>query len=179
MTTNFITSCGKCGRDISSLGPPLIWSDQHGHICYGCHTDNSPMEKGIFPEQTEMIGVVLQGGQNSKICGERKGILAATRCEMMDPRHPDDPGPDRYCSEGAIGRTEEYLEVWQRDSAEGEESVRKTQLMQTPAHARYEYVDNVPAEVYDEDPEVKAATIAMDYIVSHFSFSFYRFKKIA
>lgn len=73
----------------------------------------------------------------------------------------------------------EYLEVWQRDSAEGEEPVRKTQLMQTPTHARYEYVDNVPAEVYDEDPEVKAATNAMDYIVSHFSFSFYRFKKLA
>jgi hypothetical protein len=60
MTTNFITSCGKCGRDIESLGPPLIWSEQHGHICYGCHTEISPMERGIFPEQTEMIAVATR-----------------------------------------------------------------------------------------------------------------------
>jgi len=72
----------------------------------------------------------------------------------------------------------EYLEVWRRDSAEGEDPVRKTLLMRTPTHARYEYVDNVPAEAYDEDPDVKAATEAMDYIVSHLNFSFYRFKKL-
>lgn len=101
MTTNFITSCGKCGRDIESLGPPLIWSEQHGHICYGCHTE---------------IGPIPQGGQNSKNCGgeDLKDMLPTTQCEMMDPRHPDDPGPDRYCSEGAIGRTEDNVRVCEK-----------------------------------------------------------------
>jgi len=72
----------------------------------------------------------------------------------------------------------EYLEVWQRDSAEGEEPVRKTQLMQAPTHSCYEYVDHVTAEHCDEDPAVMAATEAMDHIVSFSDFSFYRFKRI-
>jgi hypothetical protein len=57
---------------------------------------------------------IPQGSQNSKNRGERNDILAATRCEMMDPRHPDDPGPDRYCVEAAIGRTEDKVYVCEK-----------------------------------------------------------------
>lgn len=102
MTTNFITSCGKCGRDVESLGPPLIWSDQHGHICYGCHTDSGP---------------IPQGGQKSKNCGgeELKDMPPApTTCEMVFVPHPDDPAPDRICGETAIGRTEDKVYVCEK-----------------------------------------------------------------
>jgi len=116
--TNYITSCGKCGRDIESLGPPLIWSDQHGHICYGCHTESGPplKEVGIFEAQP-MIAVVTQGGQNSKICGgeELKDMLPASHlCQMVFVAHPDSDKDDEVCSRPSVGRTEDKVYVCEK-----------------------------------------------------------------